>query len=167
GMLSELWGQGEITGTVRADIRSLLIEDDELRYADVEIKARPPTDGPGLIDRELIAQAAKQWLGVDLGAALPQHVEYTQFGVRLVVDGGNLQVLGTHGTDGRTILTVNILGREWGIIQQPDLSYTLPDLISLLRESAEDVDTDQVRSWWDWLRTSNDKGGSSPGTEPD
>ncbi len=157
-----MWGQGEISGTIRADIRSLLIENDELRYADVEIEARPPADRPGLIDRELIARAAQQWLGVDLGAALPEHIEYTQFGVRLVVDGGNLQVLGTHGADGRTILTVNMLGQEWGIIKQRNQAYTLPDLISLLKESAEDVDTDQVRSWWDWLRMNN---GNSRGND--
>jgi len=152
GSISALLGKGTITGIVALDIRSILIVDDELRFADVEIAVRPPVDGPGLIDRELIARAAQQWVGVDLTKALPGQIEYEQLGMRLIVDNGELKVLGTHGPDDRTILTINILGRSWGVIRQPQRTFTLPDLIALFRENAEDVNVDQVRSWWMWLR---------------
>ncbi len=151
--LAALWGRGTITGQARLDVRSLVIIDDQLRAADVEIVVEPPANTPGWIDRDLVASAAQQWLGVDLTAALPERVEYTDLGVRLILNDDALEVLGTHGPEGRTILTVNLFDRPWGVIRQPEHTFAVPDLVGLLRDSAADVNAAEIRSWWQWLQS--------------
>ena len=156
--LSTIWGEGKVTGSVVLTIRSLLIIDDWLRFADVEIVASPPEDAPGLIDRAALARVVRHWLGVEMDAILPEHIEYTQLGARLVVDDGQLRVLGTHGPDGRTILTVSLFGRPWGMIRQPKNPFPVPDLLAMLRERAAEVDADQVRDWWERLAPPDEEG---------
>ncbi len=149
--LSTLLGHGTITGSARLNVASLTVVDEVLRYADVTIAVVPPPDAPGLIDRQLIGKAAQAWLGMDVAAAFPEQVEYTQLGVRLVLDEGELEVLGTHGLQGRAILTIKLLGREWEAVSQPDQTFEVPDLLALLRSRAEDLELEEVRSWWEWL----------------
>lgn len=161
--ISTLFPQGSVTGTAELDIRSVLIIDDRLRYAEIEVNARPPADGPGFIDRAALAQAGRLWLDVDLSAALPEQIEYTRLGVRLIIDTGELRVLGTHGPDGRTILTIKLLGREWPIIRQPDRTFDVPDVVGFVRAESDDVDSARVRTWWQWLQDELHKNGEEPG----
>ena len=77
--LSGVWGEGTITGHGALDIRSLEVLDDQVHKADMRVLVRPPAEAPGLVDRVLIARMAQAWLGVDVSAALPEHIEYTQF----------------------------------------------------------------------------------------
>ncbi len=154
--VSRMWGQGQVTGTAELNIRSLLIVNDQLRLGDVEINAVPPKDGPGLIDRALIAQAVSQRFGVDIEAALPDHIEYTRFGARFVLEDGQLRVLGTHGRDGRTILTVKLFGQPLGIIRQPHEAFAVPDLLTMVRDRTADIDTVQIQAWWEQLKAAQE-----------
>ena len=154
--LSAVWGEGAITGHAALNIRSLRVLDDQLHAADVEVLATAPEDAPGLVDRALIARVARAWLGVDLSAALPEHIEYLQLGARLIIEDGQLRILGTHGPEGRTILTVKLFGRPVGIIKQPDMTFNVPDLIGWMRQRASEVDPDRVRDWWEEFRESEE-----------
>jgi hypothetical protein len=149
--LSSLWGQGRVTGTAALTIRSLLVVDDELRYGDVQIDAVPPDDGPGLLDRAIVARLAMEWLGVDLRAVLPEQIEYARLGARLVIDRGELRVFGTHGSEGKTILTIKLFGRPMELVRQPSKTFSVPDLVSVLRERADEMDATQVLKWWEHL----------------
>ena len=150
--LSSIWQLGTITGNMSIDIRSLLVVDDKLKSLDVVLESVAPKDGPATIDRTLLAYAAKAWLGVDVSMALPKRVKYRRLGAHLVVEGDRLRVLGTHGPEGKTILTIALFGREWGVIKQPGRTFGLPDVIELLRRQADDVESSDVRDWWDSLR---------------
>ncbi|MGD2107868.1 MAG: hypothetical protein PVI86_00620 [Phycisphaerae bacterium] len=154
--ISRLWDRGRITGTVRVTIRSLLIVDDELRLGDVEINAVPPRDGPGLIDRSIIAEAVNQRFGFDASAALPENIEYARLGVRLILDNGRLRVLGTHGRDRRTILTVMLFGQSLGVVRQPRRTFEVPDLLQTLRQQAGDIDVERLQTWWERLQTAHE-----------
>ncbi|MHC4611693.1 MAG: hypothetical protein ACYS7M_15240, partial [Planctomycetota bacterium] len=107
-----LLGQGTITGRLLVEIHALQIVDHRLQHAEIDLIAVPPDDAPGTIDRELLDQAARELIGLDLSSVLPERVEYARLGAKLVIDGEVLRVRGTHGTDGRTILTVRALGRD-------------------------------------------------------
>lgn len=150
--LSALWGEGVVTGSLTVDLSSLSIVDDELQQAELTIVARPPDDGPGLLDGDIVARAAKQWFDVDLGTMLPEQFEYTELGVRFVVADGRLHVFGTHGTDGRTILSINVFGRPLGVIRQPERTFPVPDIMGVIRRQVEEVPPDKVRTWWEHLR---------------
>ncbi|MBU0719095.1 MAG: hypothetical protein KJ749_12660 [Planctomycetes bacterium] len=155
-VLTSRWGKGMITGTASVNVRSVLIVDDRLRSADVEVVVVPPAKGPGWIDRELIARVAQLWLGIDPTAALPERIEYTRLGMRFMLDDGELRVLGTHGPDRRTILTIKAFGRSWPIVRQPERTFAVPDLLAALRDTAAEVEPEQVISWWQWLQTRDD-----------
>jgi len=157
--VSRILAIGRVTGTAKINIRSLLIVDDELRLADVEINAVPPKEGPGLIDRALIAQAVSQKFGLDIEAVLPEHIEYMKFGARLILEDGQLRVLGTHGRGGQTILTVELFGQPLGIVRQPSEPFPVPDLLSVLRERTAEIDAEQLRTWWEHLKPADDDQG--------
>ncbi len=150
--LSSILQSGTITGDLSIDIRSLLIADDKLESMDVVLESVAPKDGLGTIDRTLLAYAAEAWLGVDLSMALPKQVNYRRLGAHLVVEGDQLRVMGTHGPEGKTILTISLFGRDWGVIKQPEQAFVVPDLVALLRRQAGDVESGDVRGWWDNLR---------------
>lgn len=146
--VASLIGVGKITGTLRVQIHSLLIVDDILQYADVELRAEPSPDHPGLIHRSIIAAAAKRYLSVDPSMLLPEHVEYARLGVRLRYERGELAVLGTHGDGNRTMLTVRIFGREVGLLHQPAQSFAVADPLPAIKQALSSVDRNKLRQWW-------------------
>jgi len=150
--LSDLLVEGRMTGTVTVVIHALHVVDDKLERADIELSAQPPADAPGVIDRDTLAFVARKLLGLELQVFLPREVEYTKLGVRLKYQDGQLRVGGTHGADNAMILTVRVLGREFGIIRAPQRSFDVPDPWVLLQEQAAEVELDQVRTWWEELQ---------------
>ncbi len=146
--LSALLGPGRVTGDLSIDIRSVEALDDHLHAADVVIESTTPEDEPGTIDRDVLARAAEKWTGLNVGRLLPAQVEYTRLGARLVVEDDELRVFGTHGPEGRTVLTVNVLGRPWGIIKEPERTFDVPDVVALARARAETVKPKQAAAWW-------------------
>jgi hypothetical protein len=79
---------------------------------------------------------------------LPDRVEYARIGCRLLVDHDRLTVEGTHGVEGRTMLTIKVLGQKLGLIKQPERTYQLTDLIATARERLAGYDVDGILRWW-------------------
>jgi hypothetical protein len=149
--VTRLLGHGEITGDLRVTVRSLLIEDNDLRRAEVDLEVIPPVKESGTIDREMILYAAEKVLGVDLGRAgqlLPERVEYAKLGCKLIVDGDVLTVRGLHGADGRTILTVRVFEQELGLIRQTDEAYPVADVLEHIRRRIADYNVEEFMKWW-------------------
>ncbi|MBN1511544.1 MAG: hypothetical protein JXB13_05975, partial [Phycisphaerae bacterium] len=102
----------------------------------------------GTIDKEVIRRALQQLVGIDAAPVLPDHVEYTRLGVKLLLSGEELTVRGTHGPDGRTILTVKLAGREWGLLKQPERTFAVGDLLAVVRDRVGQYDFEDIETWW-------------------
>lgn len=145
--VTRLIGRGKITGVVRVKVNALLIEDDDLRHADVEIDVTPPEGAPGIIERAVVLAIAKEALGVDLGRVgdyLPESVEYTRMGCRLIADGDELRVKGSHGEAGETVLTLKVFGRELGVLDAPDRTFPIGGLIDEVRNRIAGYDRQEL-----------------------
>ena len=146
--VTRLIGHGVITGTLLVKVNSIVIVDGTVRWADISLDVIPPADQPGTIDRDMILFAGSEILGVDLGSArkyLPEAVEYVRLGCRLLVENDKLTVAGTHGADGKTLLTVRLFGQELGIIRQPRRVFAVSDLLDYIRRKAADYDVQHIR----------------------
>lgn len=146
--LSDVVGGGRITGSGRVVIRSLLIVDEELRFADMDLIAEPPPDKPGTMDRELLVKIARKFLDMDLSALLPEEIEYSELGINLVVDRGVLELYGTHGPDSQTILTIKIAGQPFPIISQPERTFDVSSLLGEAKAYVTGLDLETIRRWW-------------------
>lgn len=149
--ITRMIGKGVVTGRLRVTINSVLIVDDTLRWAEIDLEAVPPEGGVGTIDRDVILYAADKLLGVDLGSVvdyLPENVEYARMGCKLLVDRNGLTVRGSHGSNGNTVLTVRLLGRELGLIKAPKETFPVADIVAWLREHAAGYDVDRILEWW-------------------
>jgi len=149
--LTSLIGRGRVTGSLDAVIHSLVIVDDSLVVGDWTLDAVPPDGQPGTIDRAVLRTASERLLGFDATRILPdavQEVEYARMGVRLEFSRGEMRVRGTHGDDGKTILTVRLFGREFGVIKEPNRTYHIGDPIARLREKADQYDVQQWLQPW-------------------
>lgn len=146
-------GKGAATGKLTVQVKSLQIVDDVIESADIEISAVPPPGRAGTIDRTLLLNAAEKvanfswptWLPQSL---LPDHVEYTEFGVRLLIRDNKLRVLGTHGSDGRTILTIKV-GTTIPVVREWSGEIDLTPWIETALERARAYDPDRMRDWLD------------------
>ena len=157
GMYLEEWlqllGHGSATGRLVIRVNNLDIVDDQIRSADIEIHALPPPNAPGTIDRDLLLVAAEKafdfsWppsLSRDL---LPKQVEYAELGMRLLIRDNKLRILGTHGTDGKTILTIKLLGTSIGIVKEQPETIDLGPFLEELLAGARTYDPAGVRDWW-------------------
>lgn len=146
--ICQLIGRGTVTGKLRVRIPSLLIVDDELKRAEIELSAVPPDDAPGTIDKTLLQWAAKETLGLDLTHVLPSKIEYAKLGVRLIIEGEQLRIRGTHGHDGKSLLTVRILGQEVSLVREFDRVYRVGPLVSTIRQKLQAYELSKVRDWW-------------------
>jgi hypothetical protein len=149
--LTQLLGKGVITGTLEVKVNSLLVVDDTIQWADVDLHVTPPQGESGTIDRDIIRAAADKALGIDLGrigSLLPEKVEYLQLGAKLLIDHDQLRVQGSHGRDNQTILTVRVLGQEIGIIKQPKKVFPVSELLAALRARAAQHDPQELLEWW-------------------
>lgn len=150
---SALLGRGRATGRLSVTINALRVRDDVIEWADVEVRAAPPEgSNAGTIDRELLLGGVQEFLGLTWPEALPQsllpqRIEYTQFGVRLLVRKNRLRVLGTHGPRGDTILTLRLLGRDWGVVKSLAGEIDLAPMIAALRQKAAERDPHEMQRW--------------------
>ncbi len=148
--LTGLIGRGQVTGSLKVAIHSLLFVDGRLVLADVTLDAVADADVPGTIDRAMLRTVSKQALGFDATRLLPddvQQIEYTRLGVRLELNRNELRVHGSHGQENKTILTVNLLGSEMGIIKAPQRTFRVDDLVELARRHLGQYSADDVRRW--------------------
>ncbi|MCH7701738.1 MAG: hypothetical protein IID37_08625 [Planctomycetes bacterium] len=146
--ISGLLGHGTMTGRLQVRINSLIVVDDHIQSADLEVHAVAPPDQPGTIDRDALAAVAKELFGFDLQMVLPKKIEYVELGARLVLERGRLRIHGTHGPDGRTVATIRLFGRDWPVLRAPDRTFEVPDLLALVRDRLEPFDAADLRRWW-------------------
>lgn len=150
----ELWGRGSATGKLTIRINNLDVVNDAIKSADVEVHAVPPPGAPGTIDRELLLTAAEKafdftWPESVPKRLLPERVEYAELGMRLLVRDNHLRILGTHGPDGDTILTIRVFGAPVGIIREQSETIDLGPHLETLFERLRSYDARGVRDWWE------------------
>ncbi len=160
----QAWGKGSATGRVSIQVNNLDVVDDAIKSADIEISVLPPQSGAGLIDRQLLLTAAERVLNFTWPAnfpkgILPEQVEYTEFGMRLLVRDNRLRILGTHGPNGETILTIKVGGMALGIVKEQSGYIDLGPMLADLRGRAKAYDADHVRDWWKTQRGSGRRSG--------
>jgi hypothetical protein len=146
--LTRILGYGVVTGQLDVRVNALAIVDNVVQFADVDLLARPPASGSAYIEKSALATIGQRVFGLDLAPLLPERVEYVQMGAKLLIDREGLRVRGTHGPDGRTILTVKLLGREVGILKQPNRTYPVDDLVGWVRTHLAGHDVDELYRWW-------------------
>ena len=146
--LTRLLGLGVVTGRLEVRINVLAIVDNVIQFADVDLIALPPESGPAFIEKSALATVGRRAFGLDLEHILPERVEYVQMGMKLLLDREGLRVRGTHGPEGRTLLTIKLLGRDVGILTQPDAVYPVEDLVALARSHLGSYDVDVFVRWW-------------------
>ncbi len=153
GQILKRWGNGSASGCLAIRVHNLDVEGDTIRSADIQITAIPPKGEPGTIDRALLLGVAERLFDFSWPTGLPQgllpeRLEYTEFGMRLLVQDNQLRILGTHGADGDTILTLRVFGKPFGLLkEQPggiDLGPHIADLLWRIRS----YDPARVREWW-------------------
>jgi hypothetical protein len=154
--LLRFWGKGSAAGTLAIQVNGLRIVKDRIESADIEVHALPPAGRAGTIDRSLLLGAAEKALSFTWPDWLPQRlipekVEYEQFGMRLLVRDNKLRVLGTHGTDRSTILTVRVLGQSLGLVNEQPGEIDLGPWIEQALKRAREYDPQRMR---DYLRRS-------------
>lgn len=146
-------GKGTATGLVSIRVNNVDISDDVIKSADIEVNVVPPAGQPGLIDRQLLLTAIQEVLGFSWPAAVPQRllpeqVEYLEFGMRMLIRDNELRVLGTHGPEGDTILTIKAAGMAFGVAREQAGSIDLGPYLAKLRDRARHYDSDRVREWF-------------------
>lgn len=147
------WGKGFASGRLAIRLHHLDVEGETIRSADVQITAIPPDGEVGTIDRTLLLGVARQlfdfsWPNSLPKRLLPERLEYTEFGVRLLVQDNQLRILGTHGVNGDTILTLRVFGQPFGLIkEQPGVLDLGPHIAEILRR-ARSYDPARMREWW-------------------
>lgn len=152
--LLQRWGEGSASGMLAIRINNLDIVNDDIKSADIEITVVPPEGRPGTIDRTLLLGLAKRVLDFTWPSAIPQsllpeQLEYTQIGARLLVRDNQLRILGMHGNHGDTILTLKVFGRDFGLVKEQPQTINLKPYLADLLERIRGYDPDRVRLWWE------------------
>ncbi|HKQ46529.1 MAG TPA: hypothetical protein VJZ71_00490 [Phycisphaerae bacterium] len=147
------WGRGSATGRLSVRVNNIEIVDDHIKSADIEVSAVPPAGGQGTIDRALMLSAVEKAFHFAWPESLPQNllpekVEYAEFGLRLLVRDDQLRILGTHGDDGNTILTIRIAGMTFGVVKSRPGHIDLGPYLTEMLERARAYDPERVRDWW-------------------
>ncbi len=136
-------GPGKLTGTLRLKINALDLAGGEVVSGDVDVEVVPPKGQPATLDTQLIIEAARKLLGVELPLLIAaplkrlDSVTYSRFAFKLLADNGQLRVLGTHGQGGRAILTVKIFGTDLTVVTQPERAFELAPLVARLRATGQ------------------------------
>lgn len=149
----ELWGRGGATGRLAVRINNLDFADERIRSADIEISAIPPPGQPGKIDRDVLLAAAEgafdfTWPESLPRTLLPDDVEYTRLGMRLLVQDNKMRVLGTHGVNGDAILTISIFGAPIPIVKEQKHTIDLGPYLEVLLNRLRSYDPSRARDWW-------------------
>jgi hypothetical protein len=147
-------GRGAATGGLSVRINNVDLQGEQIKSADIELSLRPPAGETGRIDRELLLAAAERLLRFNWPSSVPQEVlpekvSYVECGVRLLVRDNQLRVLGTHGENADTILTINLFGRPFGIIKEQSGTIDLAPWIAKAQERLRAYSPERIREWWE------------------
>lgn len=140
--LSRVLGRGAMTGRLQLLIHDVQIEDNRLRAAEIVVQTVDAPAEPNWIEGRLVSTLAEELLGRPLPTLvtrmLPKRIEYTRFGARLSIRDEQMIVLGTHGDQQATVLTVVLPGiGEMPLVQQPRDAINLSPLLEPLREQLQ------------------------------
>ncbi|MCA9244737.1 MAG: hypothetical protein KDA32_12315 [Phycisphaerales bacterium] len=138
GLLRLLGLQGA-TGDLEVHIEEMRVEDN--RIASLTATARiAESDTPNRIEGRLLADLAERVLESRLppviANALPEQIEYTRLGCRIEIRDELLTVYGLYGDDGRTIMIARLFGLEVPIIQAPERTFDLRQVLGQARINA-------------------------------
>ncbi len=129
-LCQRLFGKTGLEGRLRARINSLVIESDQIASGDIELSGEPPVGKAGSIERALLVDAFEKVFGLALPSQLlPSRVQYTQMGVRIVIDHQDVRVLSGMGPAGPAVITTQILGQDLPLGAQLDLHLTIDQLL--------------------------------------
>lgn len=141
--ITALLGEGKITGRLELTVNALDLAGEQLVSADIDVQVVPPEGKPGRLDSQLILDASRMLMGIELSPLLTEplkrinSVAYTRLACKLIVDDGQLRVLGTHGPGGLAILTVRLFGTDLAVLVQPKHPIELAPLIAMIRAGGE------------------------------
>lgn len=141
-------GAGRMSGDLRVLIDDLTIIDNHVATLRATLQVQDATEHPNWVEGALLRAAVHHVLKFNLPPLLPERIEYTRLGLRIDIRDEVLNVFGTHGSDGRAILTIRLLGQDLELVKEPrqsfDLRPTLADarrrLAELLRGPLEELD---------------------------
>jgi hypothetical protein len=147
-------GHGSATGRLTVRINHLDFQDDMIKSADIELSLRPREGQPGTIDRELLLAAAEKVLKFTWPASvpesiLPDKVSYVECGVRLLVRDNQLRILGTHGDNSDTILTISVFGQPIGVVGEQPGTIDLGPWVARALDRLRSYPPDRIRDWWE------------------
>ena len=112
---------------------------------------RPPAGQPGRIDRTLLLGALQEMVGFalpqNMEQLLPEQIEYTQMGVKLLANEGRLRILGSHDSDGKAMLTLRFFGQDLRV-PPPTQAYSIESLVEYVKTQARKLDRRTLRQWW-------------------
>ncbi len=123
--LTAALGWGRLAGTGQLQIDDFTIVQNRLVSCDATLRALPGGPAANYIERALLSSVLSHTLGLELPSFLPERFEYTQLGLRLEVRDEMLHVFGTHGTHGKTLLTVMLAEREIPVLSEPEQAFDL------------------------------------------
>lgn len=129
-------GMGTMTGTLRLQIEDLTIVRNELASLKAVIAVDEAAPTPNWIEGQLLRELVRRTFKIPLPSILPKRIEYTRLGVRIEVRDEQLFVFGTHGEKQKTILTVVLGGREFGLVEEPEACFDLRPALNELRQKA-------------------------------
>ncbi len=131
GLCQRLFGKTGLEGRLRARINSLVIENDQIASGDIELSGEPLAGRAGTIEKALLMEAFEKLFGLWLPSQLlPERVQYTQMGVRILIDHREVRVLSGLGPVGPAVVTTQILGQDLPLGGQLDVHLTVDQLLS-------------------------------------
>ncbi len=157
GLLIEEWlkplGRGSATGHLAIRINSVELAGERIRSADVELTLMPSAGETGTFDRDLLLAAAEKALQFSWPSSLPREilpekVPYVECGVRLLVRDNELRILGTHGPNRDTILTISVFGQPFRIVKEQRGTIDLTAWIEGLWARVRAYSAEDLRDWW-------------------
>jgi hypothetical protein len=133
--LSRALGYGVISGTLRATIGDLTIENDRIKSLSATLRVVDSDDSQKWIETALLREIARRALKIELPPIPVERLPYSELGVRLDVQDERVMLFGTHGEKEKTILTARLLGREVSLITEPRESFDASPWLDQLRQT--------------------------------
>lgn len=140
---------GTITGRIDAELHNVKVLDGRLDELSGHVKAVPPTEDGGFIDRAILEAALWQLLKIPLPPILPKRIKYTALGARLHAASDRLYILGITGPGKKFLLMADLSGVPMPLILQP----IKPLMLAELRQQAEPHLRHVERTFTAWLQS--------------
>ena len=136
----ELLGKTGLQGRLRARINALIVENNQIVSGDVELSGEPANGKPGTIDRALLLEAFERMFGLSLPKQLlPERVEYSQMGVRILISRQEIRVLSGQGPAGPAVITTRVFGQDLPLGAGLDLHLPTEEVLGKTRKHLDSL----------------------------